>query len=124
MIALAPNISKSLFTDLEELPQLLKILGMTRMTFSFYCIWESVHDSDCDCDSDDEFTNKQKVEFLSNLVVEHEKLIKSYLKYHDILEGHKNKIDMLNIEKTNLHEKFRFLKSEHHSLLEKNNVLT
>ena len=83
-----------------------------------------MHDCDCDSDSDDEFIDEQKVELLSNLVVEHEKLIKSYLKDHDILEGHKNKIDMLNIEKTNLHEKIRFLKSEHHSLLEKNNVLT
>ena len=83
------------------LPQLLKIQGMTRMTFSFYCIWESMHDSDCD----DEFTNKQKVEFLSNLVTEHEKLIKNYYKDHDILEAHKNKIDMLNVDKTNLLEK-------------------
>ena len=33
------------------------------------------------------------------------KLIESYLKYHDILEAHKNKIDMLNVEKTNLLEK-------------------
>ena len=68
---------------------------------------ESMHNSDCDCDSDsdDEFIKEQKVEFLSNLVVEHEKLIKSYLKDHDILEAHKNEIDILNIEKTNLHEK-------------------
>ena len=45
------------------------------------------------------------VEFLNNLVVEHEKLIKSYLKDHDIFEAYKNKIDMLNVEKTNLFEK-------------------
>ena len=31
---------------------------------------------------------------------------------------------MLNAEKTNLLEKIRFLESEHHSLIEKNNVLT
>ena len=59
----------------------------------------------CDSNSDDEFIDEQRVEFLSNLFVEHEKLIKSYLKDHDILETHKNKIDMLNVEKTNLLEK-------------------
>ena len=42
------------------------------------------------CDSDDELTNEQRVEFLSNLVVEHKKLIKNYLKDHDILEARKN----------------------------------
>ena len=31
---------------------------------------------------------------------------------------------MLNVEKTNLLEKVRFLEFEHHSLLEKNNALT
>ena len=31
---------------------------------------------------------------------------------------------MLNIEKTNLLEKIRFLEFEHHSLLKKNNALT
>ena len=44
--------------------------------FSFYCFYGICADSD----SDDEFTNEQKAEFLSNLVVAHEKLIKSYLK--------------------------------------------
>ena len=34
-------------------------------------------------------------------VVEYERLIKIYMKDHDILEAHKNKIDMLNVEKTN-----------------------
>ena len=83
---------------------------------------ESMHDSDCDCDSDDdEFTDEQRVEFFNNLIDEHEKLIKSYMKNHDILNAHKNKIDVLNAEKTNLLEKIRFLKSKHHSLLEKNN---
>ena len=43
-----------------------------------------------DNDIDDEFTDYQKAEFLSNLVVEHKKLIKNYLKDHDILEARKN----------------------------------
>ena len=81
---------------------------------------ELVHDSD-----DDEFTNEQRTEFLSNLVVEHERQIKSYMKNNDILDAHdKNKIDVLSAEKTNLLEKVRFLEFEHHSLLEKNNPLT
>ena len=46
------------------------------------------------------------------------------MKNHDILNAHKNKIDVLNAEKTNLLEKIRFLKSKHHSLLEKNNAFT
>ena len=91
---------------------------------SFIASMEFVHDSDCDCDSDDnEFTDEQRVEFLSNLV-EHETLIKSYMKNNDILDAHKNKIDVFNAEKTNLLEKIRFLESKHHSLLENNNVLT
>ena len=53
--------------------------------------------SDCDSDNDDEFTNDQNDEFLSNLIVEHEKLIKNYLKDHDILEMNKIKIGMLNV---------------------------
>ena len=32
---------------------------------------EFVHDSECDSDSDNEFTNDKKVVFLNNLVVEH-----------------------------------------------------
>ena len=36
------------------------------------------------------------------LFFNHEKLIKNYLKDHDILEAHKTKIDMLNVERTNL----------------------
>ena len=83
-----------------------------------------VHDSDYDTNSDDEFTDDQYAKFLSNLVVEHEKLIKSYLKDHDILKVRKTKIDMLNVENTNVLDKIRFLESEHHSLLEKNNALT
>ena len=43
----------------------------------------------------DKFTYEQKVGFLSNLVVKLEKLNKSYLKDHGILEAHKNKIDVL-----------------------------
>ena len=92
---------------------------------AFIASVESVHDSNCDSDSNDnEFTDERRAEFLNNLVVEHERLIKSYMKDHDILEAHKNKIDMLNVEKTNLLEKIRFLESEHHSLFEKNNALS
>ena len=40
-----------------------------------------MHESDCDSDS---FTNEQRVEFLSNLIVEHEILINKYMKDHDI----------------------------------------
>ena len=86
---------------------------------------ESMHDNDCDNDNNaDEFTNEQRVEFLSNLVIKHQRLIKSYMKNNDIHEAHKNKIDVLNVGKTNFLEKIRFLESEHHSLLEKNNTLT
>ena len=91
---------------------------------AFIASVEFVYDSDCDNDSDDEFTDDQRVEFLSNLVAEYEKLFKSYLKDHNILEAHKNKITMLNVKKTNLLEKIRFLESEHYSLLENNNALT
>lgn len=86
---------------------------------AFIAFMEFVHDNDCDSDSDDEFTDEENVEFLNNLVVELEKPIKSYLKDNDILEAHKTKIDVLNIEKINLLDKIRFLKYEHHSLLEK-----
>ncbi|KAL6328653.1 hypothetical protein AAG906_003338 [Vitis piasezkii] len=89
----------------------------------------SMNDFDCDNDSDsdsddDEFIDEQRVEFFDNLVVEHERLIKSYIKNHEVLDAHKNKIDVLNAGKTNLLEKIRFLEFEHHSLLEKNNALT
>ena len=47
---------------------------------------ELVHDSD-----DDEFTDEQRAEFLSNLVVEHERQIKSYMKNNNILDTHKKK---------------------------------
>ena len=67
---------------------------------------------------------KQRAEFFDNLVVEHERLIKSSIKNHEVLDVHKNKIDVLHAGKTNLLEKIRFLESEHHSLLEKNNALT
>ncbi|KAL6315634.1 hypothetical protein AAG906_003738 [Vitis piasezkii] len=91
---------------------------------AFIASKESIHGSDCDSDSDDdEFTDEQRVEFLSNLVVEHERLIKSYMKNNDILDAHKNKIYVLNVEKTNFLEKIRLLEFEHHSLLEKNNAL-
>ena len=42
---------------------------------------EFMHESDCDSDS---FTNEQRVEFLSNLIVEHEILINKHMKDHDI----------------------------------------
>ena len=81
---------------------------------------DPMNDTDCDSDSDDnEFTDEQRVEFLDNLVVEYKKLIKSYMKNHDVLEAHKNKIDVLSVEKINLLEKIRFLEYEHNSLLEK-----
>ena len=92
---------------------------------AFIASIESLHGSNCDGDSDDdEFTDEEMVKFLSNLVVKHYILIKSYMKDHDILVTYKNKIDMFNVEKTNLLEKIKFLESNHHSLLEKNNVLT
>ncbi|KAL6319880.1 hypothetical protein AAG906_036952 [Vitis piasezkii] len=84
-----------------------------------------MNDTDCDNDrDDDEFTDEQRVEFLDNLVVGHQRLIKSYMKNNDILQAHKNKIDVLNVENTNFLEKVRFLESKHHSLLEKNIALT
>ena len=86
---------------------------------AFIAFMELVHDSD-----DDEFTNEQRTEFLSNLVVEHERLIKSYMKNNDILDAHKNKIDVLTSKKTSLFEKIKFLESQHHCFLEKNNALT
>ena len=46
------------------------------------------------------------------------------MKNYDVLEAHKNKIDVLNVEKSNLIEKIRFLESKHHSLLEKHNFVT
>ena len=83
-----------------------------------------MHDSDSDIDSDDyEFIDEQRVEFLSNLVVKHEKLIKSYMKNNDVLEAHKNKIDVLNVERINLLEKVRFLESEHYSLIDMKRIM-
>ena len=61
---------------------------------------------------------------MSNLIVEHERLIQSSMKNHDVLKAHKKKIDVLNVEKSNFLEKVRFLKYEHHFLLEKNNAHT
>ena len=45
----------------------------------FIASMKTVHDSDCDDDSDNEFIDEQKAAFLNNLFVEHEKLIKNYL---------------------------------------------
>ena len=56
-------------------------------------LW-NLHDSEYDGDSDDEFIDYQKVFFLNNLIVEHEKLINNYLREHDILEANKTKIDV------------------------------
>ena len=65
---------------------------------------------DSDSDSDNEFTNDQKATFLNNLVVEHEKLIKNYLRYDHILEAYKTKIDVLKEKNINiLEKKNRFL---------------
>ena len=46
-----------------------------------------VYDSYCDGDSDDdEFIDEQMTKLFDNLVVEHEKLIKSYKKNHEVLD--------------------------------------
>ena len=66
---------------------------------------EFVHGSECDSDSNDNFIDDQKVTLLNNLVVEYKKLIKNYLRDHDILEAHKTKIDMLKEERYNFLEK-------------------
>ena len=46
------------------------------------------------------------------------------MKNNDILDAHKNKIDVLTAKKTSLFEKIKFLESKHHCFLEKNNALT
>ena len=66
---------------------------------------EFVHGSECDSDSNDNFIDDKKVTLLNNLVVEYKKLIKNYLRDHDILEAHKTKIDMLKEERYNFLEK-------------------
>ena len=43
---------------------------------AFTAFMELVHDGD----DDDEFTNEHRAKFLSNLIVEHERQIKSYMK--------------------------------------------
>ena len=73
---------------------------------TFVASMELVNDIDYDSDSnDDEFIDEKRPEFFNYLVVEHERLIKSYMKNNDVLEAHKNKIDALNDEKINLLEK-------------------
>ena len=94
---------------------------------AFVASIEHENNSYCDSDSDindGEFTDEQRAKFFDNIFIEHERLIKSYTTNHEILNANKNKIDVLNAENSNLLEKIRFLKSEHHSLLEKNNVPT
>ena len=60
----------------------------------------------------------------NNLLIEYQNLIEKYLRNHDSLDSYKVKIELLNEEMTNHLEKIWLLKSEHHSLLERNNVLT
>ena len=94
---------------------------------AFVASIEHENNSYCDSDSDindGEFTDEQRAKFFDNIFIEHERLIKSYTTNHEILNANKNKIDVLNAENSNLLEKIRFLKSKHHSLLEKNNVPT
>ena len=94
---------------------------------SFVASIEHENNSYCDSDSDindDEFIDEQKVKFFENIFIEHERLIKSYMKNHEILDANKNKINVLNAKNSNLLKKIIFLKSEHHSFLEKNNVPT
>ena len=92
---------------------------------AFVTSMDFLNDTDCGSDSDnDEFIDEQRADFLDNLIVEHERLIKSYMKNHDVLEAQKKKIDVLSVEKFNTLEKIRFVESEHHSLIEKNNVVT
>ncbi|KAL6346210.1 hypothetical protein AAG906_027961 [Vitis piasezkii] len=74
---------------------------------AFIASAESMHDNDID----DEFTDYQKAKFLNNLVVEHEKMIKNYLRDHNILEALKTNIDVLKEEKTNYLRKLDFLMS-------------
>ena len=38
---------------------------------TFIASMESMHDSDCDCDSDDVFIDDKKSTFLNNVIVEH-----------------------------------------------------
>ena len=54
---------------------------------AFVASMDPMNDTNCDSDSDDnEFIDKQRAEFLDNLVVEHERLIKSYKKNHEVLD--------------------------------------
>ena len=85
---------------------------------SFVASIEHENNSYCDSDSDindGEFTDEQRAKFFDNIFIEHERLIKSYTTNHEILNANKNKIDVLNAEKSNLLEKIRFLEFEHHS---------
>ena len=112
---LVPKISKSLCRQHGVIQTLKKVLFIasedTRYDsndmLTLVASMELVNDIDYDSDSnDDEFIDEQRPEFFNNLVVEHERLIKSYMKNNDVLEAHKNKIDMPNAEKINFLEKF------------------
>ena len=52
---------------------------------AFVASMDLVNNNDCDSD-DDEFIDEHRVEFLDNIVVEHERLIKNYMKNHDVLD--------------------------------------
>ena len=91
---------------------------------AFVAFVDFVYDGDSDSECECEYADEQNATFLNNLVVECQNLIKKYLKNHDILDGHKAKIELLNEKKTNYLEKIRFLESKHHSLLKRNHVLT
>lgn len=72
---------------------------------AFTTFVDIVHNSNCDSDSDCEYTDEQNTTFLNNFVVEYRNLIKKYLMNHDILDAHKAKIELLDEEMTNFLEK-------------------
>ena len=72
---------------------------------------ELVNDTDCDSNSDDdeELIDEQRVEFFNNLIDDHEKLIKSYMKNNDILEAHKTRLMCLILKRLICLRKLDFL---------------
>ena len=54
-----------------------------------------MHNSDCDNDNYCDYTDEQNGAYWNNLVVEHENLIKKYLKNQDILHAHKLRLNCL-----------------------------
>lgn len=84
-----------------------------------------MHNSNCDSDSDCEYTDEQNTTFLNNFVVEYQNLIKKYLMNHDILNADKAKIELLDEEMTNfLLKKIDFLSLNIIFFLKRNNVIT